>query len=150
MSSSRSRFHIGWRIAVVASVVVVWASALGVFALYKSKTQAEEVAVVPVIVPEPIAPKPEPPPEPIPEPLPLTIVIPIPVTPPPKPIDLRPFWAKDVPSEIAGVEVEACQTFGTAVKFTRTAHEAMVRANHEDKLLYVLHLSGNLEDDGFT
>jgi hypothetical protein len=147
------RLRIGWRVAVLVSVVLAWASALGVFALYKAQLKAADAATPPPVVAEVVAPPvvhpPHAPPEPVPEPL--TVVIPIPVTPPPpKPVANRPFWAKDLPTDFAQGPPEPCQTFGTAVKFTRTATEAMVRAGREEKLLFVLHLAGNLEDDGFT
>ena len=46
--------------------------------------------------------------------------------------------------------VDGCQTFQTAVRFVKSPTEAMRRAREEDKLVYVLHLAGNLEDPGFT
>lgn len=65
----------------------------------------------------------------------------------PKPvakIDAQPIQpaAKPVP--------DGCKTHGTAVHFTRSTLEAVKQAKAKDKLVFVLHLSGNIEDDGFT
>ena len=43
-----------------------------------------------------------------------------------------------------------CKSHGTAVHFTKSTLEAMRQARATDKLVFVLHLSGNIEDDGFT
>lgn len=45
---------------------------------------------------------------------------------------------------------DGCKTHGTAVHFTRSTLVAMKQAQAKDKLVFVLHLSGNIEDDGFT
>lgn len=45
---------------------------------------------------------------------------------------------------------EGCKTHGTAIHFTKSTLEAIKRAKATDKLVFVLHLSGNIEDDGFT
>lgn len=45
---------------------------------------------------------------------------------------------------------DGCKTHGTAVHFTKSTLEAMKQARATDKLVFVLHLSGNIEDDGFT
>jgi hypothetical protein len=42
------------------------------------------------------------------------------------------------------------ETFGTAVEFVRDAPEAGRIADKEHKLLFLLHVSGNFEDAGFT
>lgn len=44
----------------------------------------------------------------------------------------------------------ACQNFGTAVAFTNNPREAANLARQDHKLLFVLHISGNFEDDKFT
>ena len=62
----------------------------------------------------------------------------------PKPVakvDARPP-AKPVP--------DGCKTHGTAVHFVKSTVTAMKQAQAKDKLVFVLHLSGNIEDDGFT
>lgn len=44
----------------------------------------------------------------------------------------------------------ACQRFGTAVDFAASPAEAAVRAGKDQKLLFVLHISGNFDDSKFT
>jgi len=43
-----------------------------------------------------------------------------------------------------------CKTHGTAVHFVKSTLEAAKQAKAADKLVFVLHLSGNIEDPGFT
>jgi hypothetical protein len=43
-----------------------------------------------------------------------------------------------------------CRTFDTAVHFTKNYDTARQRAATDGKLVFVLHLSGDLDDDGFT
>ena len=45
---------------------------------------------------------------------------------------------------------EGCKLHGTAVHFVKSPVEAFKQAAKRDKLVFVLHLSGNIEDDGFT
>lgn len=61
------------------------------------------------------------------------------------------------PFEVAGSQAAApsqltttCQNYGTQVDFVSTPAEATQRALQERKLLFLLHLSGNLEDAKFT
>lgn len=61
----------------------------------------------------------------------------------------KPVAKIDVPPAAKPVP-DGCKTHGTAVHFTRSTHEAMKQAKAKDKLVFVLHLSGNIEDDGFT
>ncbi|MFO0966716.1 MAG: hypothetical protein U0793_14175 [Gemmataceae bacterium] len=42
------------------------------------------------------------------------------------------------------------ETFGTAISFTRNPSRALKLAAEQDKLAFVLHVSGNFEDTGFT
>jgi hypothetical protein len=42
------------------------------------------------------------------------------------------------------------ETFGTAVEFVRNAQEAGRIADNQHKLTFLLHVSGNFEDSGFT
>jgi hypothetical protein len=44
----------------------------------------------------------------------------------------------------------ACETFGTAVKFVSNPALASQQAQQRTKLLFLLHVSGNFEDEGFT
>src|SRR5207248_9906408 len=64
--------------------------------------------------------------------------------PPPAPAPAPPAKAGP-PAEING-----CKTFGTRVAWRPSPAEALKRAKEADKLAFVLHLAGNIEDDGFT
>jgi hypothetical protein len=44
----------------------------------------------------------------------------------------------------------SCGGLGTRVAFEATAPDAFARARNEDKLVFIIHLAGNLEDPGFT
>jgi len=67
--------------------------------------------------------------------------IPPPVVPAPQPNDVKP----GPPGEIGG-----CKTYGTFVAWRTSPAEAFRKAAKADKLVFVLHLAGNIEDDGFT
>lgn len=45
---------------------------------------------------------------------------------------------------------EGCKTHETALHFVKNLAEAQKRAKKDDKLVFVLHLSGNIDDPGFT
>jgi len=45
---------------------------------------------------------------------------------------------------------ETCGSFGTSVEFVETPKEAAAQAKKEQKLVFVLHVSGNFEDPRFT
>lgn len=45
---------------------------------------------------------------------------------------------------------KACDTFGTSVEFVNTPSEAARLAREQQKLVFVLHVSGNFEDPRFT
>ncbi len=56
---------------------------------------------------------------------------------------------------VLGVELQAsakgeCESFGTQVSWNRDLQAAAVQAEREDKLLLVLHLSGNFAKNEFT
>jgi hypothetical protein len=63
--------------------------------------------------------------------------------------DRLPDWPPADPNTPPAV-IGGCKTHGTRVKFVRTPAEAFQTARTGDKLVYLLHLSGNLEDEGFT
>jgi hypothetical protein len=44
----------------------------------------------------------------------------------------------------------SCGSFGTQVEFVGTPSEAARQAKKEQKLVFVLHVSGNFEDPRFT
>jgi hypothetical protein len=59
----------------------------------------------------------------------------------------------ETPLDIAvagAVRLPACESYGTAVKFLSRPADAARQALREDKLLLVLHVSGNFEDAKFT
>ena len=45
---------------------------------------------------------------------------------------------------------EGCKLHGTALHFVKSPVEAFKLAPNQDKLVFILHLAGNIEDDGFT
>jgi hypothetical protein len=47
-------------------------------------------------------------------------------------------------------EGESCGAFGTAVEFYDSPTDAAKHAKKEQKLVFVLHVSGNFEDPRFT
>ncbi len=63
--------------------------------------------------------------------------------------------AADVSKPAAGTKPEVCTTgncgtFGTSVQFVKTPSEAARQALKEQKLVLVLHVSGDFEDPAFT
>ena len=58
-------------------------------------------------------------------------------------VSALPVLAKDK-------EVEECGNFGTAVHFVDSPKLAAKQALKEEKLVFVLHVSGNFEDPRFT
>jgi hypothetical protein len=47
-------------------------------------------------------------------------------------------------------EEQVCGEYGTAVTFAQSPAEAAKQALREEKLVFVLHVSGNFEDSDFT
>jgi hypothetical protein len=60
-----------------------------------------------------------------------------------------PAAVKAVPAKPAE-DGECTQAHGTSVQFFNTPSEAAREAKKEGKLVFVLHISGNFEDPGFT
>jgi hypothetical protein len=55
------------------------------------------------------------------------------------------------PAIAAGpVKEGSCGSFGTSVEFVSTPSEAAQQAKKEQKLVFVLHVSGHFEDPRFT
>ncbi len=54
------------------------------------------------------------------------------------------------PSRAADKTEGVCRTFGTHVDFLSTPSEAARQAKKEEKLVFVLHVSGQFEDPRFT
>ena len=73
---------------------------------------------------------------------PATPAVPPPVTPAAKPA--KPI--KPAPKK----EEASCGDCGTSVEFADTPVEAAAKAKKEQKLVFVLHVSGNFEDPRFT
>ncbi len=164
---------VDWRVVAVAGVPL-WAVVGGLVAWHKLTPQA--VAVAPVLSPQPPEFVPPPvsellPPPRVEEPVnPFKVVATIPAEPTPLAIDpevaelvadglKKAFWElmtgkpEDgravVPPDKRDVPA-GCKTHGTALHFVKSYDEAKKRAAKEQKLVFVLHLSGNIEDDGFT
>jgi hypothetical protein len=49
-----------------------------------------------------------------------------------------------------GSDKPTCGEFGTSVNFEKTPSEAARKALKEEKLVFVLHVSGDFEDSEFT
>ena len=45
---------------------------------------------------------------------------------------------------------EGCKLHGTALHFVKSPVEAFKLGSKKEKLVFILHLAGNIEDDGFT
>ncbi len=99
--------------------------------------------------------------DPTPPPVePLVIEQAVPVQPPPAPQPARPAPAPIEPVAPARVEAlvaaapaddaSVCATFGTSVEFDPNPVRAAKQAAKAQKLLMVLHVSGNFEDSAFT
>jgi hypothetical protein len=65
---------------------------------------------------------------------------------PPQPV------GKPAPKTIEKIEKTegTCGAFGTSVEFAETPQHAATQAKKEQKLVFVLHVSGNFEDPRFT
>jgi hypothetical protein len=56
---------------------------------------------------------------------------------------------KPVPKPVEKTE-GTCGDYGTTIEFEDSPKDAAVRAKKEEKLVFVLHVSGNFEDPRFT
>ena len=56
----------------------------------------------------------------------------------------------DAPKEVVKKKEVGCGSHGTSVEFVDTPREAAKIAKKEQKLVFVLHVSGNFEDPRFT
>jgi protein TonB len=101
--------------------------------------------VVEIVLPEP--PPPAAPEPPAPAPVEWLPEAPPPPSPAPMPRELSPAPA---PMEAPADEAAPAVTHGTSVRFVNSPAEAARRARGQDRLLFVLHISGNFEDPGFT
>jgi hypothetical protein len=54
------------------------------------------------------------------------------------------------PDPVRSPERPARESFGTSIEFVSNPTDAARLARQENKLLFVLHISGNFEDDQFT
>jgi fused signal recognition particle receptor len=99
--------------------------------------------------------------EPAPAPTEPVVVLPAPVEaaepalpqrPAPEPVKpaLQPADEKPVVKAPAEADAVPCETFGTRVEFDGNPERAAQKAAQTQRLLMVLHISGNFEDAGFT
>jgi hypothetical protein len=51
---------------------------------------------------------------------------------------------------LADKEETSCGSFGTSVEFAESPAEAAKQARKQEKLVFILHVSGNFEDPKFT
>jgi hypothetical protein len=60
--------------------------------------------------------------------------------------------AQDTPDDalLGASPAGACETYGTSVHFLNNPSEAARKARRHDKLVFLLHVSGNFEDAKFT
>ena len=64
---------------------------------------------------------------------------------------LLPVLALAAPAKTPAAKDEGgCGSFGTSVEFVDTPKEAAALAKKQEKLVFVLHVSGNFEDPRFT
>jgi hypothetical protein len=61
----------------------------------------------------------------------------------------------DIPQPVAAEKKpiklpDGCKTYDTAIHFVKNLETAQKRAKADGRLVFVLHLSGNIEDPGFT
>ncbi len=59
-------------------------------------------------------------------------------------------WGMDDKAKAPAADAEAPGCHGTAVIFVDTPGEAAKQAKKEEKLVFVLHVSGQFEDPGIT
>jgi hypothetical protein len=59
-------------------------------------------------------------------------------------------WANDERIKPPAADSEATSCHGTAVNFVATPSEAAKQAKKEEKLVFVLHVSGQFEDPSIT
>ena len=58
--------------------------------------------------------------------------------------------AKDALAPSSPIQEASCGSYGTSVEFVRSPSEAARLAKKEQKLVFVLHVSGHFEDPTFT
>jgi hypothetical protein len=59
-------------------------------------------------------------------------------------------WGDDIKAKPPAAEAEAPSCHGTAINFVDTPSEAAKQAKKEEKLVFVLHVSGQFEDPSIT
>jgi hypothetical protein len=146
---------VDWRL-VAAVGLPVWAFVFGLAVARKAAPAAPpsgEPSLVATAAPLP-APEPEtiPPPRAIvvrhaePEVVTVPVVVPV--------ITESPIAALPPAAELPATELmlpaDRCRTFDTKVRFHPGPVEAAAEAAKARKMLFVLHVSGNFEDPGFT
>jgi hypothetical protein len=142
---------IDWRV-VAACGLPVWAFLFGMLLSPRPTWLAHAAAPVEVIEPEgavAIAPMPR---EIVirhadPEVVSVPLVVPVPV--PTEPIGFVAAAENKLPaSEL--LPADRCKTYDTKLRFHPTLADAADEARQSRKMLFVLHISGDFEDPGFT
>jgi hypothetical protein len=166
-TSSLARLVAWQQVAVTAAacwsaLVALIPLACLVIPVHQTRSQpAESVLLVPPVRyerPEPVAPVAVPVLQPVAASVPVEEPAPIPAAPAQvaaaQPADPVPVAAaapeKCVACEPGGPGAPAHATYGTAIKFNGNPLQAADEAAKEKRLLFVLHISGNFEDDRFT
>lgn len=136
---------IDWRL-VAAAGLPLWAFAFGMMVAGAPAT-AVDPATPPEIVMVPPPDDAIPPPREVvvrqAESITLPVVVPVPI-PAAKPPEFQLPVTELLPTE------DKCRTFGTTVRFHKTAAEAVAEARDTRKMPFVLHISGHFDDPGFT
>jgi hypothetical protein len=144
---------IDWRL-VAAVALPLWAFMFGAILTYRPARVAAQgpPGPPPTVTPAPPDSVTPPPVVPTAPPAVVPLVVPVPVgaeTP-------NPAGAEEPPPpqfRLPDTEVAApdrCKTYDTKVRFHANPVEAKEEAKKARKMVFVLHLSGNLEDPGFT
>jgi hypothetical protein len=144
---------IDWR-TVAAVGLPLWAF---VFGLMVPRTPAPAAPEPPAVVV--VSPTPAPPDDGIPPPreivvreaAPAVVTVPVVVAVPAEPEAVAVNAAPEFKLPDAELmPADRCKTFDTKVRFHRGPAEAAAEAKASRKMMFVLHVSGNFEDPGFT
>jgi hypothetical protein len=68
----------------------------------------------------------------------------------PQLVPARPVDAPVAAAPTLAPAAPTCQTFGTSLQFAVSPAAAEKQAAQDDKLMFLLHVSGDFEDDAFT
>jgi hypothetical protein len=150
---------IDWRL-VAAIGLPIWAFLLGIVVVHRAAPPApaptEPVEIAAISAPTPPVPlETAPAPREVVvrteyQPVPILVPVPTPAQPvaalaeaPAAPVEFKLPLSEVVPAD-------RCQTFDTKIRFHPDLASAVEEVKSSRKMLFVLHLSGNLDDPGFT